>query len=133
MNVEKIINGLQFQYTRSSGAGGQHVNKVSTKVILNFDVQNSAGLSGEEKEIILKKLENKISKAGILSLSSDATRSQHKNKELVIKRFLTIIQKALIPPKKRKPTKRPKSADLIRLEKKKNQAKKKSNRKKPEL
>lgn len=133
MNAEKIINELKFTFTRSSGAGGQHVNKVSTKVVLNFDVENSNNLSEEEKELLFKKLENRISKEGILILSSGATRSQLKNKELVIKRFLDIIQRAITPAKKRKPTKRPRSANLIRLEKKKNLAQKKINRKKPKL
>lgn len=133
MNAEKIINELKFNFTRSSGAGGQHINKVSTKVVLNFDVENSINLSEEEKELLFKKLENRISKEGMLILSSGATRSQLKNKELVIKRFLDIIQRAITPAKNRKPTKRPRSANLIRLEKKKNLAQKKINRKKPKL
>lgn len=130
MDIEKIINELEFQFSRSSGAGGQHVNKVSTRVTLNFNIEDTQNLSDEEKEMVHNKLKNSISKKGILSLSSDATRSQHKNKELVIKRFSTLLQKAITPTKKRKPTKRPKSIDLIRLEKKKRLSEKKTNRKK---
>ncbi len=132
MNIENLIKELNFKFTRSSGAGGQHVNKVSTKVVLNFDVEKSKCLSEEEKELLLQKLENRISKERILSLSSGATRSQLKNKELVIKRFLHLIQRAITPSKKRKPTKRPKSANLIRLKKKKNLAERKQRRQKPE-
>jgi len=131
MNRDEVLKEVQFSFTRSSGAGGQHVNKVSTKVVLSFDVERSKCLSVEEKETVLTKLEKRISKAGILSLTSDATRSQLKNKEIVGKRFVEVLQKALTPAKKRKRTKRPNSANLIRLEKKKNLAKKKANRKKP--
>lgn len=133
MNSDQALKEVQFSFTRSSGAGGQHVNKVSTKVVLSFDVEKSKCLSEEEKETLLEKLEKRISKVGILSLTSDATRSQLKNKEIVCKRFVELLQKALIPAKKRKRTIRPNSANLIRLEKKKNLAKKKANRKKPEL
>ncbi len=133
MNSDAILKEVQFSFTRSSGAGGQHVNKVSTKVVLSFDIEKSKCLTEEEKELVQVKLENRISKEGILSLTSGATRSQLKNKEIVSKRFVELVQKALTPPKKRKPTKRPRSANLKRLDKKKNLAKKKANRKKPEL
>jgi len=129
MNTIKIIQELVFQFTRSGGAGGQHVNKVSTKVVLKFDIQKSEALSAEEKAILQLKIPNRISKKTELILTSDASRSQHKNKELVIKRFLELIKEALKRPKKRKKTKRPRSANLKRLEKKKAQAKKKASRK----
>jgi len=131
MNPENLIKELDFKFTRSSGAGGQHVNKVSTKVVLRFDVIHSVALSAEEIEVLTTKLENRISKEGILSLTSDATRSQLKNKEEVTKRFIALIHKTLTPSKKRKPTKRPKSANLKRLQKKKNRAETKINRQKP--
>ncbi len=130
MNTTQLIKELNFQFTRSGGAGGQHVNKVSTKVVLKFNVQESKVLVEEEKEILLEKLSNKISKKGEITLISDASRSQHKNKDLVIKRFLELLRVALTPKKKRKSTKRPKSANLKRLEKKKNLAEKKASRKK---
>jgi len=133
MNREYLIKELDFKFTRSSGAGGQHVNKVSTKVVLRFNLPNSKVLTTDEIEILSVKLEKKISKEGIISLTSDATRSQLKNKEQVTKRFIELIQKSLIPPKKRKPTKRPKSANLKRLQKKKNRAEIKVNRKKPKF
>jgi len=131
MNIEEILKEIQYSFTRSSGAGGQHVNKVATKVVLSFNIEKSKCLTNEENEIIRTKLANRISKEGILSLSSGSTRSQLKNKEIVRKRFIELIQKALIPPKKRKRSKRPRSANLKRLEKKRNLAMKKANRKKP--
>ena len=132
MNHEKLIKELDFKFTRSSGAGGQHVNKVSSKVVLRFDLANSMILSDEEKTLINEKLDNRISKEGILTLSSDTTRSQHKNKEKVVERFVQLLTKATTPPKKRKPTKRPKSANLKRLQKKKNRAELKANRQRPD-
>ena len=133
MNTEKIIKELKFKAVRSSGAGGQHVNKVSSKVELIFDLQNSLELTEEEKELLFKNLKTKLTKENLLLLSCDESRSQHKNKEIVIKRFLEIISKGLIVPKKRKPSKRTKSSILKRLEKKKKQAFKKAFRRKPEL
>lgn len=133
MNSEKIIKELKFKAVRSSGAGGQHVNKVSSKVELIFDLQNSLELTEEEKELLFKNLKTKLTKENLLLLSCDESRSQHKNKEIVIKRFLEIISKGLIVPKKRKPSKRTKSSILKRLEKKKKQAFKKAFRRKPEL
>lgn len=114
---------------RSSGAGGQHVNKVSSKIELSFDLFNSNGLSEYEKTLLQKKL--KLSKEGLLLLQCSESRSQHKNKDLVIKRFLSLLKKHLLIPKRRIPTKIPKSVIRKRLSSKKHQAGKKSNRKKP--
>lgn len=100
MNIEKIIKELKFKAVRSSGAGGQHVNKVSSKVELIFDLQNSSELTEEEKELLSKNLKTKLTKENLLLLSCDESRSQHRNKEIVIKRFLEIISKGLIVPKK---------------------------------
>lgn len=128
-----LITELTFKAIRSSGAGGQHVNKVSSKVVLNFDLTNSQVFSEEQKALLLKNLENRLTTEGILILTSDESRSQHKNKELVIKRFLEHIKQGLKVPKKRKPTKIPKAVKLKRLSKKKQQADKKANRKPPEI
>jgi len=133
MNIEKIIKELNFKAVRSSGAGGQHVNKVSSKIELFFDVQNSAEFTEEEKELLFKNLSSKLSKENILILTCDESRSQHKNKEIVIKRFIEVITKGLKIPKKRKPTKPSKSSIKKRLEKKKKQAYKKALRNKPEI
>ena len=133
MNAENLIKELKFKAVRSSGAGGQHVNKVSSKVELFFDLQNSIELSSEEKEILLKNLHPKLTKEGVLLLNCDESRSQHKNKGIVIERFLQIIINGLKIPKKRKATKPSKSSIQKRLDKKKKTAFKKAFRRKPEL
>ena len=95
-----------FQASRSSGPGGQNVNKVSSKVELRFNITSSALLTDDEKIIIGDKLFNKINKSGELVLIAQTDRSQLKNKEKVIEKFYLLLEKALIPQKKRfKPTK----------------------------
>ena len=131
MNKENLIKELKFKAVRSIGAGGQHVNKVSSKVELIFDLLNSMEFSDEEKELLQKNLKTKLTKEVVLLLQCDESRSQHKIKELVIKRFLEIITSGLKVPKKRKATKPSKSSIRKRLEKKKKQAFKKASRQKP--
>ena len=99
MEQKKIISELNFKAIRSSGAGGQNVNKVSSKVVLTFDWLNSLALSDEEKELSQKKLKSKLTSDGILILNCDEDRSQLKNKTIVTKRFLEIIEKSLVVPK----------------------------------
>ena len=133
MNKDQIIKELQFKAVRSSGAGGQNVNKVSTKIELFFDLNNSDALSDTEKERLLLKLSHRLTKENKLLLQCDESRSQHKNKALVIKRFLQTIEIALKVPKKRRKTKPTRSAIEKRLKSKKKSAQKKVNRKKPEI
>lgn len=133
MDKEKITSELSFKAVRSSGAGGQNVNKVSSKVVLMFDLINSQSLSDEEKQLSQKKLKSKLTSDGILILNCDEDRSQLKNKEIVIKRFLELIQKSLVVPKERKATKIPKSVIEKRLKNKSSTSEIKQNRKKPEL
>lgn len=133
MDKKQIHNELQFKAVRSSGAGGQHVNKVSTKVELAFDVAASQGLSAVEKERLLLKLKSRLTKDGVLQLHCDESRSQHKNRDLVVKRFFDLLKNALTVPKKRKPTKPTRSSVEKRLKSKKQAAEKKSQRKKPGL
>lgn len=130
MDSENIVKELQFKAIRSSGAGGQHVNKVSSKIELTFNLGNSISLSDEEKELLKTKLSSKLSKENILILFCDDTRSQHKNKEIVIKRFLELLKLNLIIPKKRKKTKPSKASVKKRLENKKKLSEKKNNRRK---
>lgn len=133
MNKAQIVSELLFKAVRSSGAGGQHVNKVSSKVELSFNVPNSSGLRSIEKERILNKLPNRLNKENVLLIQCDESRSQHKNKELVIKRFLILIENALKVPKIRRKTKPKRSAIEKRLKSKKRDALKKVNRRKPNL
>ena len=133
MDMKKLLQEVSFSFVRSSGAGGQHVNKVATKVVLSFSIENSTALNVEEKQMLMSKLERKISKEGYLQLNSGASRSQLKNKKLVTRRFVSLVQQALLVPKERKATKRPKSANLKRLQRKKNRAQVKQYRKKPPI
>ena len=132
MNQEQILTELQFKAIRSSGPGGQHANKVSSKVELSFHIEASAGLTDREKKRLLLKLGNKLSKEGLLILQCDESRSQHKNKELVIKRFLNLIEKSLVVPKARKKSKPTRSSIEKRLKSKKIASLKKINRSKPD-
>ena len=84
MDAENIIKELTFKAIRSGGAGGQHVNKVSSKVVLFFDISKSENLRDEEKELLTKNLRSRLTKDRILILSCGESRSQHKNKEIVI-------------------------------------------------
>ena len=133
MNTAIIINEFKFKAVRNSGAGGQHVNKVSSKVELVFNISDSKGLTDDEKLIITQKLTSRITKSGDLVLYCGDTRSQHRNKELVISRCLDVLKASLYIPKPRKRSKPTKSSIKKRLESKKKQALKKSNRKKPLL
>ncbi len=133
MNKENLIKEVSFKATRSSGAGGQHVNKVSSKVELTLDLVNSKELSDEERELLLKNLVTKLTKENVLILQCDESRSQHRNKEIVIDRFLELIKKGLIVPKKRKKTKPSKRAIQKRLTSKKKLSQKKGARKNPDI
>ena len=133
LNRDVIISELQFKAIRSSGPGGQHANKVSSKVEVAFDVQNSNGLSEKEKNRLYLKLQSKLSKNGLLVLQCDESRSQHTNKSIVIKRLLDLLKTALVVPKKRKPSKPSRSSIEKRLKSKKRAALKKANRSKPRL
>lgn len=133
MNKEKLLSELQFKAVRSSGAGGQNVNKVSSKVVLSFDLKISTAFSEEEKELLLSKLDNKLTKEQVLILSCDEDRSQLRNKEIVIKRFLLIVEGALKVEKPRKATKIPRSVIEKRLKEKRNQSDIKQSRQKPKF
>ena len=133
MNSKDIINELSFKAIRSSGAGGQHVNKTSSKIELTFDLEDSNALSKKEKERLKEKLSSKLTNENVLILFCEETRSQHRNKEIAIKRFLEIIKKGLTKPKIRKETKPSKASIQKRLEKKQNNSIKKALRKKPNL
>ncbi|WP_438972859.1 alternative ribosome rescue aminoacyl-tRNA hydrolase ArfB [Polaribacter sp.] len=133
MNTNTLIKELQFKAIRSSGAGGQHVNKTSSKIELTFDLENSLALSTNEKELLKEKLASKLTKKNQLILFCEETRSQHKNKELAIKRFLRLLKTNLIKPKKRRPTKPSRASILKNTNKNKRNSLKKILRKKPDF
>ena len=133
MDSEKIISELSFKAVRSSGAGGQNVNKVSSKVVLTFDLNASQALSEDEKLLLQTNIAARLTTENILVLNCDEDRSQLKNKDIVTKRFLEIIKKGLYVPKIRKATKIPKSVIKKRIKDKKNISDLKQSRKKPNL
>lgn len=133
MDLQLLIPELTFKAIRSSGSGGQHVNKTSSKVELHFNIDASNVLSDEQKEWLKNKLQSRLTKDNELILQCDESRSQHKNKELLIQRFLEMIEKGLVKPKKRKKTKVPKSVKIKRLKSKRIQSEKKANRQKPDV
>lgn len=128
MKLKELHKEVDYKTSRSSGAGGQNVNKVSTKVMLLFNVEGSEVLSQKEKEIINDKLSNRINSEGFLQLQCDETRSQLKNKEIVFSRLITMLQEVLKPVKKRKPSKPSKAAIQKRIDAKKKQSQKKDLR-----
>lgn len=133
MNISDIQLELKYKAVRSSGAGGQNVNKVSSKVVLSFDLKSSQALSEEEKALLETKLASRLTLDSILILNCDEDRSQLKNKAIVTKRFLDIITAGLHIPKIRKATKIPKAVIRKRIKDKKNVSDIKKNRKKPNL
>jgi ribosome-associated protein len=133
MNSATLLNELTFKATRSSGAGGQHVNKVASRIELSFDLQNSQGLSEDEKARLQEKLASRLTKDGVLLLSCSESRSQHKNKAGVIERFLNLIKENLKVRKPRKKSKPSKGAIEKRLKFKKEKALKKAHRKPPKI
>lgn len=131
---EYIINDSEFQVKaiRSSGPGGQHVNKVATGIQLKFDIEESS-LNDEVKERLMLLKDARITRDGIIIIKSTKSRSQEKNKTEAIARLQSLIQKALIEPKKRKKTKPSKVAKEKRLQLKAKKSSIKEMRKKPTI
>ncbi len=133
MNQETLIKELKYKAIRSSGAGGQHVNKVSSKVVLSFDVANSKGLSTREKIRLYKNLASRLTKERILILSCEESKSQLQNKNRVIERFSEVIEAGLYVPKRRLKSK-PSKASIKRVKDgKRKRAELKASRKKPSM
>jgi ribosome-associated protein len=124
-----LINEVIFTDSRSQGPGGQHVNKVNTRIELRFNIEESNILTEEQKDILLNKLSTRITKDGVLILSSQAERSQLRNKKLVIDKFNLLISNALRKKKPRIKTKPSRKAIEKRIEEKKMIGKRKENRK----
>jgi ribosome-associated protein len=133
MNKDVLLSELTYKAVRSSGAGGQNVNKVSSKVVLSFDLENSNALNENEKTYLKEKLASKLTLEFVLILNCDEDRSQFKNKTIVTKRFFDIVEKGLKKPKIRRPTKVPRAVKEKRIQDKKFTVSIKQNRKIPDL
>ena len=118
MAVEIDRDELSFTYSRSSGPGGQNVNRVETRVTLNFDLDASPSLTDAQKDRIRTRLAGRINKEGILSVSSQRHRAREANRRTAIERFDELIAKALERKRPRKPTKATAAARRRRLESK---------------
>jgi ribosome-associated protein len=130
VHARDLIQELTFTASRSSGAGGQHVNKVNTKVTLMWDVAHSRLLSDTQRELLIKKLATQLTKDGLLLLTAQDSRSQLQNKEATIAKLDQLLQKAFTVKKSRKPTKPTKASAKKRIDHKKQRGEKKLWRKK---
>jgi len=119
---------LEVKATRSSGAGGQHVNKTSSRIELTWNIRDSRVLTDEQRSMLMERLASRISTDGAIRIVASEMRSQKQNRERAEIRLAETVTRALTPRKKRKPTRRPRSADEARLASKKLQSKKKRDR-----
>jgi ribosome-associated protein len=133
VDTDLLKSELTYKYVRSSGSGGQHVNKVSSKAELYFNLKDSQVFTQEEKQKLSEFLSNRLTKDGILILACDESRSQFRNKALVTQRFLELIEEGLKEEKERIKTKVPKAVKRKRLARKRKTSEKKANRKKPDV
>jgi ribosome-associated protein len=131
INPEMLHTELAFQTSRSGGSGGQHVNKVESKVELRFDVRQSAILSDDEKEVLYKKLSTRLTNDQVLVLYHQTERSQLANKEKVLEKFNDLIRKAFTVQKKRRPTRPTLASKTERLQTKQRNSTVKQMRRKP--
>ncbi len=125
---EDFTDEFTFKSSRSSGKGGQHVNKTESRISLFFNVFNSSILKEEQKQRLKLNSTIQISKEGVWQIDVEESRSQHKNKKIAIERFFKLLSTALVKPKVRKPSKPSKAAIKKRLKSKKMQSEKKMNR-----
>ena len=130
---DAFFREFKFQTSRSSGPGGQHVNKVDSRVELRFNIRESQLLSDEDKAKISEKLATRINNDGILSIVVQADRSQLKNKQAAIEKFFDLLTQVFTPVKKRRPTKPSRGSKERRLKTKRIGSEKKSLRKNPDL
>jgi ribosome-associated protein len=128
---ECVLKEVHYRTSRSSGAGGQHVNKTETRVELIWDPAASSCLTGAQKARVMNRLGKRLNDAGQLGLRADRERSQHLNREEVRKRFLTLLEYGLAVPKARIATRPTRSSKEKRLKDKKVHSERKRLRKDP--
>ena len=133
MEKDVILTEVSFKAVRSSGAGGQNVNKVASKVVLSFDLNQSKGLTDEEKARLLHKIATKLTQDSLLIITSEEERSQVKNRAITINKLIKCLEDGLKIPKARQKTKVPRSVNEKRLQAKKVMSVVKQNRKAPNL
>ena len=119
---------LEFRTSRSSGAGGQHVNKTSSRVEISWNILKSMVLSQEQRDLLMTKLGSRVSEEGAVRVVASDTRSQFRNRQAAEQRLGDLIAKSLTVQKKRKPTRKPRAANEARLTEKKKHSDKKRNR-----
>ena len=124
---------LRFATARSSGPGGQNVNKVETRVTLLFDVAGSPTLTDDQKARVAAELATRISRAGVLRVVSQVHRSQAQNREAAVARFVELLRDALTPRKKRRPTRATAAAQRRRIEAKRRTSARKRQRARPRV
>ncbi len=130
IHASDLLDELEFSASRSSGPGGQNVNKVSTKISMRFDVRHSVKLTPEQKEVLLNKWASRLTKEGVLLLHAQEKRSQLQNKEEVLVKLENLLVKAFTIKKARKATKPSKAAKRKRIDDKKQRGEKKQWRQK---
>lgn len=113
--IEIPMSELEFTTSRSSGPGGQHVNKVETRVILSFDLADSPSLSPEQKARVQERLASRVTKAGVLRVTAQRHRSQAANRKLAVERFASLLREALVEDAPRRPSKVPRRVNRRRL------------------
>lgn len=128
---DDIKEEVEFSTARSSGPGGQNVNKVNSKVVLRWNVVHSTLLTAEVKSILTAQLKSKLTSTGDLIVAVQESRSQRENKELAIVKLNHLLKRSLTPKKKRKPTKPTKASKVKRQKEKKLKSEKKQWRQKP--
>ena len=131
MDLSVLQNEILFKAVRSGGPGGQHANKVATKVELHWHIPSSAALREDERMRVLRKLKTSLNKEQYLIVTDASSRSQLKNRETAFQKLVDIVEEALFVPKRRKKTKPGKQAKEKRLKEKKIRSEKKIRRQKP--